>query len=55
MTSTTSDRCPIDPRPEIDARYVAVPTADGGTIIYDQTHESAWIQSTDAIDRRAME
>lgn len=45
----TTDRCPIEPRPSTDERYTAVDTHDGETIIFDQTLESAWIQSDFAI------
>lgn len=52
--ATTTDRCPITPRPDPDERYVALVTDDGDTIIYDQEVESAWIQSEFAIDVDAM-
>lgn len=52
---TTSDRCPIEPRPSPDDRYAAVDTDTGDTIIFDQTLESAWIQSDVAIELATVE
>lgn len=52
---TTSDRCPIEPRPDTAERYTSVETDDGETIIFDQNLESAWIQSDFAIELEAME
>lgn len=51
---TSTDRCPITPRPDTAERYVALDTDDGETIIYDREDESAWIQSAFAIELDAM-
>lgn len=52
--ATTTDRCPVSPRPNTAERYAALDTDDGETIIYDLEDESAWIQSAFAIELDAM-
>lgn len=51
--ATATDRCPIEPRPSTDGRYVALDTENGETIIYDQEVETAWVQSDDAVELTA--
>lgn len=52
--ATSADRCPIQPTPDTEHRYVALDTDDGDTIIYDRDIETAWMQSAFAIEINAM-
>lgn len=52
---STSDRCPVDPRPDTDGRYVSIDVNDTDVMLYDVDQSQAWIRSDTAIQLDSME